>query len=119
MAQKVALQMNCKLGGELWSLKLATAGVMTVGIDIFRDKAAGKSAKMIAGIVCSLNEANTRFFSQVRFEEQGKDFKQQILEGMLNCLERYLSCGQCYFKVLKSSIFPLIYISRIGHFESF
>ena len=119
MAQKVALQMNCKLGGELWSLKLATAGVMTVGIDIFRDKVAGKSAKMIAGIVCSLNEANTRFFSQVRFEEQGKDFKQQILEGMLNCLERYLSCGQCYFKVLKNSIFPLIYISRIGHFESF
>lgn len=36
VAQKVALQLNCKLGGELWSLKLPLAGVMVVGIDIYR-----------------------------------------------------------------------------------
>jgi len=81
VAQKVALQLNCKLGGELWSLKLPLTGVMVVGIDIFRDKAAGKAAKMIAGVVCTMNEGNTKFHSRVVFEEQGKDFKQGIVDG--------------------------------------
>ena len=47
----------------------------------YRDKAAGRSAKMIAGVVCTMNEANTKFHSRVVFEEQGKDFKQGIVDG--------------------------------------
>jgi hypothetical protein len=63
------------------NLRLPMSGLMVVGIDIYRNKGSGKDAKMIAGVVCSLNNGNTQFYSQVVFEEQGKNFRQAIIEG--------------------------------------
>ena len=34
VATKIALQMNCKLGGELWSVKIPLQHTMVVGYDI-------------------------------------------------------------------------------------
>lgn len=65
----------------------------------YRDKAAGRSAKMIAGVVCTMNEANTKFHSRVVFEEQGKDFKQGIVDG-----ERFL------FTLLTTDMLHLLYL---------
>ena len=31
VATKVALQMNCKLGGELWTVKIPLPGCMVIG----------------------------------------------------------------------------------------
>ncbi|KAG8012192.1 Piwi-like protein 1 [Nibea albiflora] len=47
---KIALQMACKMGGELWSLK----HVMIVGIDCYHDTTAGK--RSIGALVASLNQ---------------------------------------------------------------
>uniref|UniRef100_A0A4W3IWE6 Piwi-like RNA-mediated gene silencing 1 n=1 Tax=Callorhinchus milii TaxID=7868 RepID=A0A4W3IWE6_CALMI len=55
IATKIALQINCKMGGELWSVEIPLKQLMVVGIDIYHDNAAGR--KSIAGFVASLNEA--------------------------------------------------------------
>jgi aubergine-like protein len=60
VVQKVALQINCKLGGELWSTRLPFEHLMIVGVDIYKDKAGGRAGKMIAAVVGSLNTEHTK-----------------------------------------------------------
>uniref|UniRef100_A0A8C4YR68 Piwi like RNA-mediated gene silencing 1 n=1 Tax=Gopherus evgoodei TaxID=1825980 RepID=A0A8C4YR68_9SAUR len=58
IATKIALQMNCKMGGELWSVEIPLKQVMIVGIDCYHDTTAGR--RSIAGFVASLNQGMTR-----------------------------------------------------------
>ena len=60
VVQKIALQLNCKLGGELWAVRVPVEGLMVVGIDIFTNKAGGKAGQMMAGIVSSVTNSQTR-----------------------------------------------------------
>uniref|UniRef100_A0A8B9HVV6 Piwi-like protein 1 n=1 Tax=Astyanax mexicanus TaxID=7994 RepID=A0A8B9HVV6_ASTMX len=53
VATKIALQMNCKMGGELWSIEIPLKQLMIVGIDCYHDTAAGK--RSIGALVASLN----------------------------------------------------------------
>ena len=34
VTQKIALQINCKLGGELWAVEIPLKNIMAVGIDV-------------------------------------------------------------------------------------
>lgn len=45
--QKIALQMNCKLGGTLWSIKIPFNNVMICGVDTFHE--AGNRGNSVAG----------------------------------------------------------------------
>ena len=79
------MQINCKLGGDLWATKIPIEGLMVVGIDIFKDKA-GKSGRMLAGIVSSLTPAHTKFYSQVIN-------KFLLPENYFGGVTKYLSCA--------------------------
>ena len=35
VTQKIALQINCKLGGELWAVDIPLKNIMVVGIDMY------------------------------------------------------------------------------------
>ena len=37
VATKVAIQMNCKMGGIPWSIKIPLTGLMVVGFDTYKD----------------------------------------------------------------------------------
>ena len=37
VVQKILLQMNCKMGGELWGIDIPVAGLMVIGIDVYHD----------------------------------------------------------------------------------
>lgn len=67
VVQKIALQINCKLGGELWASRIPIGNdVMVIGIDVFHDvtvKSTGRSS--IAGFVSSTNEFFSRWHSIV------------------------------------------------------
>lgn len=60
VVQKIALQINCKLGGTLWSLKIPAKNWMICGIDTFHS--AGRSHS-VCGFVASLNDTFTRWHS--------------------------------------------------------
>ena len=69
MVQKVALQINCKLGGELWACEIPMKNLMVVGVDVFHDPS--RRLPSIAGIVSSTNAAMSRWYSSTCFQASG------------------------------------------------
>ncbi|NXG80612.1 PIWL1 protein, partial [Baryphthengus martii] len=84
VATKIALQMNCKMGGELWTVDIPLKQVMIVGIDCYHDTASGKQS--IAGFVASLNQMMTRWFSRCVVQSRG----QELVDGLKACLQTAL-----------------------------
>jgi len=93
VCQKIALQMNCKLGGELWAVKIPGKGLMTVGIDTYHD-GKGSGAKSVGGFVASINNKMTQWYSRVCFQSAG----QELIDGLKVCftaaLRKYHECNQ-------------------------
>ena len=69
VVQKVALQINCKLGGELWGCEIPMKNLMVVGVDVFHDPS--RRLPSIAGIVSSTNAAMSRWYSSTCFQVRG------------------------------------------------
>ncbi|KAK3795239.1 hypothetical protein RRG08_056298 [Elysia crispata] len=80
VVQKIALQINCKLGGELWAVKIPFNKLMVVGIDSYHDAAKGKQS--VGGFVASMNRLCTRWYSNVCFQRPG----QELVHGLQICL---------------------------------
>ncbi|MEJ1272753.1 hypothetical protein NN561_003606 [Cricetulus griseus] len=59
VATKIAMQMTCKLGGELWAVEIPLKSLMVAGIDICRD-ALNKDV-VVVGFVASINSRITRY----------------------------------------------------------
>jgi aubergine-like protein len=90
VVQKIALQINCKLGGTLWAVKIPLDNCMVCGIDAFHD--ATKKGGSVAGFVASINQTFTRWFSRVCL--QGP--VQELVDGLKTC---FISALKCYYDV--------------------
>jgi hypothetical protein len=66
---KVLLQMNCKLGGGLWSAftSQVNRGTMIVGVDSFRDKRMNRTCY---GMVATLSSNMAQYFSDVFISDE-------------------------------------------------
>lgn len=64
---KLALQINCKLGGALWALKFPCKTWMIIGIDVYHSP---KSKQSVLGFVASSNPTFTCWFSQAEFQDR-------------------------------------------------
>ncbi|XP_071952418.1 piwi-like protein 1 [Antedon mediterranea] len=93
VVQKIALQINCKLGGELWSLDIPPKNLMVVGIDVYHDSPRGK--KSIGAFVASTNRTLTRWYSRVCFQLPG----QELIDGLRVCfiaaIKKYSEVNHC------------------------
>jgi len=93
VTQKIALQINCKLGGELWALVIPMKNVMIVGIDVYHD--ASKGTRSIGGFVASTNPTFTRWYSRCCFQVPG----QELIDGLKMCftgaLRKYHENNHC------------------------
>ncbi|KAF2880626.1 hypothetical protein ILUMI_25545 [Ignelater luminosus] len=65
--QKIALQMNCKLGGSLWSVPIPVTKWMVCGIDVYHSPSSKQS---VCAFVSSLNDNMTRWYSTAIFQDQ-------------------------------------------------
>ncbi|XP_033924233.1 piwi-like protein 1 isoform X2 [Melopsittacus undulatus] len=106
IATKIALQMNCKMGGELWSVEIPLKEVMVVGIDCYHDTLSGKQS--IAGFVASLNQTMTRWFSRCVVQSRG----QELVDGLKACLQTALRDWFKWNKYLPSRI--IVYRDGVG-----
>ncbi|XP_065548859.1 piwi-like protein 1 isoform X2 [Lathamus discolor] len=106
IATKIALQMNCKMGGELWSVEIPLKQVMVVGIDCYHDTLSGKQS--IAGFVSSLNQTMTRWFSRCVVQSRG----QELVDGLKACLQTALRDWFKWNKYLPSRI--IVYRDGVG-----
>lgn len=87
VTQKVALQINCKLGGELWAVDIPMKNVMVVGVDVYHDVTRGRQSVM--GFVASMNHSMTRWFSKCAFQDPGKELVNCLKVAFLEALVKY------------------------------
>ncbi|KAK7507334.1 hypothetical protein BaRGS_00001269, partial [Batillaria attramentaria] len=87
VTQKIMLQINCKLGGELWMLKIPLERLMVVGIDSFHDVAHGK--RSIGGFVASTNSDCTRWYSHVCMQMKSEELLPGLQMAFTAALRKY------------------------------
>ncbi|KAF4074205.1 hypothetical protein AMELA_G00236870 [Ameiurus melas] len=90
IAQKILLQMNCKLGGELWTVHVPLKHLMVIGVDVHHDTS--KKTQSVMGFVASLNSLMTKWYSRVTFQMPNEE----IINGFRVCL---LAALQKYYEV--------------------
>ncbi|XP_067857698.1 piwi-like protein 2 [Heptranchias perlo] len=93
ICQKILLQINCKLGGELWGVDIPLKQLMVIGMDVYHDPVRGKQS--VVGFVASLNKAMTKWYSKVVFQMPN----QEIIDGLKICLvaslKKYYEINHC------------------------
>ncbi|CAG0893792.1 unnamed protein product [Darwinula stevensoni] len=94
VTQKIMLQVNCKLGGELWAVEIpiAKSHVMICGIDSYHD--AARKGKSIGALVASLNKQVTRWHSTACEQDRGQELIDQLRTGFMNALLEYRKINQ-------------------------
>lgn len=99
IATKIAIQMNCKLGGLPWLPNIPLGGVMTVGFDIAKDSSNQKRYGCLVATMdlkaptrerFNSSDKQTRFFSKVD-EINGPDCSLQLTSSMLLALDAYVN----------------------------
>ncbi|XP_038559676.1 piwi-like protein 1 [Micropterus salmoides] len=93
VATKIALQMACKMGGELWSVEIPLKQLMIVGIDCYHDSAAGK--RSIGALVASLNQSMSRWFSRCVLQHRGQEIMDGLKKALSAALKDYLKINGC------------------------
>ncbi|KAM8760023.1 piwi-like protein 2 isoform 1-T2 [Acanthopagrus schlegelii] len=90
IAQKILLQMNSKLGGELWTVSVPLKHLMVVGVDVHHDTS--KVHQSVMGFVASVNSSLTRWYSRVTFQTPNEE----LINGFRIC---FLAALQKYYEV--------------------
>ncbi|KAK7087801.1 piwi-like protein 1 [Littorina saxatilis] len=87
VATKIAIQMNCKMGGVVWALQIPLKGTMIMGIDTYHDSSArGRSC---GGVVATTNADFTRYHSTVSFQMTHQELQTHLRIAMTSCLRAY------------------------------
>ncbi|XP_008557727.1 piwi-like protein Ago3 [Microplitis demolitor] len=89
VTEKIALQMNCKLGGALWALKIPMNDIMVVGIDVYHAGAGAVSKASVAGFVASLNQNLTQWYSKAYFQRPGQEYVDVLRACFVSALTSY------------------------------
>lgn len=85
--QKIALQMNCKMGGSLWSIRIPFDNVMICGIDTYH--AGNKQGNSVSAFVASLNSTYTRWYSRAVIQSPKEELIHGLAAGLVAALYEY------------------------------
>lgn len=87
IATKVAIQMNCKLGGAPWTVKIPLKSAMTVGYDVCHEP--GKKSNSF-GAFCATTQVNcATHFSSVQAHTTGDDQSHNFGLQVITCAKAY------------------------------
>ncbi|XP_026671675.1 piwi-like protein Siwi isoform X2 [Ceratina calcarata] len=106
IATKVAIQVNCKLGGGPWSVDLPPINLMVVGFDVCHDPS--DRSRDFGAMVASLDKGLTRYFSAVSHHSSGEELSNQFSTNLVTAIQDYKKLN----KILPSHI--LIYRDGVG-----
>uniref|UniRef100_T1IRX1 Uncharacterized protein n=1 Tax=Strigamia maritima TaxID=126957 RepID=T1IRX1_STRMM len=99
VATKIAIQVNCKLGGQVWRVKNPFDNCMVVGIDSYHDSA--QRNRSVCATVCSMNQFLTKYYSQVSFQTAKQEMSDAFVAQVTAALKNYKNLN----KKLPSPIF--------------
>uniref|UniRef100_A0A8D8M5Z4 Protein argonaute-3 n=1 Tax=Cacopsylla melanoneura TaxID=428564 RepID=A0A8D8M5Z4_9HEMI len=89
IVMKIALQINCKLGGSLWSVKIPYNCSMVVGIDVYHE-GVGSQGQNVVGLVSSTNRDYTSYYSQAVIQRRGQEITSCIAQPFKQALDKYI-----------------------------
>ena len=89
VVQKVVLQMNCKLGGQLWGCQMNPkfGNLMVVGVDVFHDPS--RRGSSVAAVVSSLNQTMSSWYSNTAFQTPGQELVDCLNVAFVEALRKY------------------------------
>ncbi|CAH1795347.1 unnamed protein product [Owenia fusiformis] len=88
VCQKILLQMNAKLGGELWAVAIPPKSLMVIGIDVYHD-GKGSNKRSVVGVVCSINQRLTKYYSRVAHQMPGEELVAKLKPLVIAALRKY------------------------------
>ncbi|XP_061673769.1 piwi-like protein 2 isoform X2 [Syngnathoides biaculeatus] len=91
VAQKILLQVNSKLGGELWTVNIPLKSLMVVGVDVHHNTS--KTHQSVMGFVASINSSLTRWYSRVTFQRPSEELINGFTVCLLDALHKYHEGG--------------------------
>ncbi|KAL1488051.1 hypothetical protein ABEB36_015421 [Hypothenemus hampei] len=86
IATKVAIQMNCKMGGAPWGVSMPR-NTMVCGYDVCRDTA--NKGKSFAGMVASMDQACSRYYNMAVEHENEQELSSHIAAFVQMACKRY------------------------------
>ncbi|KAJ8408576.1 hypothetical protein AAFF_G00252110, partial [Aldrovandia affinis] len=92
IATKIALQMNCKMGGALWQVEIPLDLLMVVGIDCYHDISAGR--RSIGALVASLNRNMTQWYSKCVLQSRGQEIMDGLKGALQGALHAWMRCNE-------------------------
>merc|ERR1719494_1283152 len=94
VVQKVALQINCKLGGELWACDIPMKHLMVVGVDVYHDIT--RRLPSIAGIVSSTNAGMSRWYSSTGVHSSGQELIDLLKPAFVKAIKEYYKANHAW-----------------------
>ncbi|EFN87544.1 piwi-like protein Ago3 [Harpegnathos saltator] len=108
VTEKIMLQINCKLGGALWTVALPLKRSMVCGIDVYHSGVGSGSKQSVAGFVASLDVQLTKWHSKVCMQAS----KQELTDMLQMCLVSAVNAYRRHNQVLPERI--IIYRDGVG-----
>ncbi|KAL0280141.1 UNVERIFIED_CONTAM: hypothetical protein PYX00_001523 [Menopon gallinae] len=87
IATKIAIQINCKIGGAPWTVDIPLQSVMVVGYDVCHDTF--NKGKSYGAMVASLNNSLTSWFSAVSHHSSGEELSDTLSLDICKALRKY------------------------------
>ncbi|ODN06661.1 Protein argonaute-3 [Orchesella cincta] len=93
--QKIALQINCKLGGSLWSIRIPLPEkIMFIGMDVYHDPKQKRPS--VTALVASLNNTHTKYYSRVIFQETHQETVNSMFPILMDLMRVYADANGGY-----------------------
>ncbi|XP_025197459.1 piwi-like protein Siwi [Melanaphis sacchari] len=87
LSTKIAIQINCKLGGTPWLVNIPRKGLMIIGFDVYHDS--HHSSVSFGALVATMNDTHTNYFSCVEPHESGEELSVYFATAILKALTKY------------------------------
>lgn len=84
---KIAIQINCKLGGAPWLVTIPKKGMMIIGFDVCHDSQ--RKNISFGALVATMNDAHTSYYSCVEPHESGEELSVHFATGITKALVKY------------------------------
>lgn len=93
---RVLLQINCKIGGSLWSIPIPLKNVMIIGVDTFHS--ADKKSPSVAAFVASMNGNYTKWFSRAVIQDRKEEMMNGLAQSLRFALKEYRRVSNYFFR---------------------
>ncbi|XP_026813338.1 piwi-like protein Siwi isoform X2 [Rhopalosiphum maidis] len=89
---KIAIQINCKLGGAPWRVKIPESKMMIIGFDVYHDKQ--NKNKSYGALIATMDKYHTKFFSCVEPHQSGEEISPYFATSIYKALTKYKSMNE-------------------------